>query len=254
MKLASRIFRRDDWYVTSPFGYRDAVYDSKGNKVSSAGTHNGCDYGTRGQKWTQYALEDGIVLSAGRDNQGAIFAWIRYPRIGIELLHYHLDSVLVKTGQAVTKNTIIGYTGTTGPSTGIHLHLGMRKIGSTKYYDPHSYDYSEYVAPVTPVNDEQIYVVVKGDTLSHIANKYGTTYQKLAEYNNISNPNLIRVGQKIKIPGTTQIRYYVVQPGDNLSKIASKYKTTWQKIYDDNKSIIGNNPNLIKPGQRLVIK
>ena len=46
------------------------------------------------------------------------------------------------------------------------------------------------------------YTVVAGDTLSKIAAKYGTTYQKLAAYNGITNPNIIRVGQKIKIPGT----------------------------------------------------
>lgn len=43
------------------------------------------------------------------------------------------------------------------------------------------------------------YVVKSGDTLSGIASKYGTTYQKLAQINGISNPNLIHVGQKIKI-------------------------------------------------------
>lgn len=49
---------------------------------------------------------------------------------------------------------------------------------------------------------ETVYTVKKGDTLSAIAKKYGTTYQKLAEYNGIDNPNLIHVGQKIRIPGT----------------------------------------------------
>ena len=43
------------------------------------------------------------------------------------------------------------------------------------------------------------YTVKKGDTLSGIAAKYGTTYQKIAKENNISNPNYIRVGQKLKI-------------------------------------------------------
>lgn len=52
-------------------------------------------------------------------------------------------------------------------------------------------------------NGESVYVVVKGDTLSGIASKYGTTYQKLAEYNGISNPNFIVVGQKIRIPNNT---------------------------------------------------
>lgn len=53
-------------------------------------------------------------------------------------------------------------------------------------------------------------------------------------------------------PQPTQ-RTYTVQRGDNLSKIAQRYGTTWQKIYNDNKAIIGSNPNLIYPGQVLVI-
>ena len=44
-----------------------------------------------------------------------------------------------------------------------------------------------------------IYTVKKGDTLSKIANKYGTTYKKIADDNGIANPNKIFVGQKIKI-------------------------------------------------------
>ncbi len=53
-----------------------------------------------------------------------------------------------------------------------------------------------------PVTGETVYTVVKGDTLSRIAKNYGTTAAKLAEYNGIANPNIITVGQKIKIPGT----------------------------------------------------
>ncbi len=39
----------------------------------------------------------------------------------------------------------------------------------------------------------------RGDTLSSIAQKYGTTYQKIAKENGIKNPSYIKVGQKIKI-------------------------------------------------------
>lgn len=48
-----------------------------------------------------------------------------------------------------------------------------------------------------------VYTVKKGDTLSQIAAKYGTTYQAIAANNGIKNPNAIRVGQKIKIPAST---------------------------------------------------
>jgi hypothetical protein len=47
---------------------------------------------------------------------------------------------------------------------------------------------------------------------------------------------------------------YTVKKGDTLSSIAAKYGTTWQKIYARNKFVIGNNPNIIVPGQVLIIK
>lgn len=46
---------------------------------------------------------------------------------------------------------------------------------------------------------------------------------------------------------------YTIQRGDNLSRIARKYKTTWQKIWKDNKDIIGNNPSKIYIGQKIKI-
>ena len=49
--------------------------------------------------------------------------------------------------------------------------------------------------------DADIYIVVKGDTLSAIARKFNTTVSALVEQNGIKNPNLIKVGQKITLPG-----------------------------------------------------
>ena len=45
----------------------------------------------------------------------------------------------------------------------------------------------------------QYYTVKAGDTLGSIAARYGTTYTKLAQRNGITNPNVIYVGQKIRI-------------------------------------------------------
>lgn len=55
------------------------------------------------------------------------------------------------------------------------------------------------------------------------------------------------------VPTTPSSKSYTVQSGDSLAKIASRYGTTWQKIYEANKAIIGSNPNFIKPGQNLTI-
>lgn len=46
----------------------------------------------------------------------------------------------------------------------------------------------------------RVYTVKSGDTLSAIASRFGTTYQKIAKLNGISNPNKIYAGQKIRIP------------------------------------------------------
>ena len=54
--------------------------------------------------------------------------------------------------------------------------------------------------------------------------------------------------------GGTVPRTYTVRSGDSLGTIAGKYSgVTWQQIYEANKSLIGSNPDLIQPGQVLVI-
>ena len=99
------------------------------------------------------------------------------------------------------------------------------------------------------------YIVKSGDTLSEIAQKYNTTYQKIAQDNNIENPNLIYPNQKLKIytnvSQVTNETIYIVKSGDTLSEIAQKFNTTYQKIAKDNNI---SNPNLIYPNQKLVIK
>lgn len=97
------------------------------------------------------------------------------------------------------------------------------------------------------------YTVRSGDTLSSIASKFGTSYQALASLNGISNPNLIYVGQVLRVNGSasTGSVYYTVRAGDNLSAIASRYGTSYQSIASLNGLA---NPNLIYAGQTLKIK
>lgn len=97
------------------------------------------------------------------------------------------------------------------------------------------------------------YTVRSGDTLSSIASKFGTSYQALASLNGISNPNLIYVGQVLRVSGSASAGsvYYTVRAGDNLSAIASRYGTSYQSIASLNGLA---NPNLIFAGQTLKIK
>ena len=115
--------------------------------------------------------------------------------------------------------------------------------------------------PVTPTpapkptpSAVRTYTVHEGDTLSGIASMYGTTYQHLAEINGIANPNIIHVGQVIKIDGgsaPTQAVYHTIREGETLSGIASRYGTTWQKLQAMNGI---SNPDLIFAGQTIRVK
>lgn len=172
---------------------------------------------------------------------------------GMYTFYAHLRYVAVKVGDRVTKGQVLGYMGNTGYSFGAHLHFEVRNTNNAKI-DPTHY-VSEEIVKEEPkeVQIEGRYIVKSGDTLSGIASKYGTTYQELARINNIANPNVIYPGQVIKINGGTVEKIYTVKSGDTLSGIANKYGTTWQNIYNNNRDIIGSNPNLIKPGQILKV-
>lgn len=58
--------------------------------------------------------------------------------------------------------------------------------------------YKKYYKEKEP-KDNKFYIVKKGDTLTAIAKKYKTTVKQLVAWNNIKNPNLIRIGQKLRV-------------------------------------------------------
>lgn len=133
MKIAEKIFKRKGYKKTSPFGMR--FHPIKKRLIM----HNGTDYGTQGEKWEQYALEIGKVLKVGFDSEMGNYANVYYPRIDLELNHRHLDQIMVAKDQVLNESSLIGLTGTTGSSSGIHLHLGVKYKG--RWIDPESVIY-----------------------------------------------------------------------------------------------------------------
>lgn len=102
------------------------------------------------------------------------------------------------------------------------------------------------------------YTVKRGDTLSQIALRYGTTVNELVNLNSINNPNLIYIGQIIKINindeeiGNNEMGYhiYIVKRNDNLWNISRRYNVPISEIASLNDI---ENPNLIYPNQILRI-
>ena len=107
------------------------------------------------------------------------------------------------------------------------------------------------------------YTVKSGDTLSGIASQYNTTVNQIVSLNQLSNPNLIYVGQVLKLKNsqttnsssssstaTTTADTYTVKAGDTLSAIASRYSTSSSTLASLNSL---SNPNLIYVGQVLKV-
>lgn len=95
-------------------------------------------------------------------------------------------------------------------------------------------------------DNQNIYIVKKGDTLYKIANIYGTTVDNLKALNNLKNNNL-SIGQKLIVPSKNKI--YIVQKGDSLWSIARKYDTTVDSIKRNNNL----STNVLQIGQKLKI-
>lgn len=120
------------------------------------------------------------------------------------------------------------------------------------------------------------YVVRKGDSLSVIAKRYGLSVAEITALNGIENPNLVREGQKLVLPGKVDLgaarevrtskpivvppggEVYVVKKGDTLSEIATRYglkadalrkanNISGDKILVDQKLVIPGGSSMLSP-------
>jgi LysM repeat protein len=96
-----------------------------------------------------------------------------------------------------------------------------------------------------------IHVVQKNETLGGIAKRYGVSVSTLQAYNGISNPNLLYVGKKLKVP-TGQVKEvtYVVRKGESLGLIAKRFGVSSADLALINRI---SRPDLIRVGQKLTI-
>jgi len=140
--------------------------------------------------------------------------------------YLHLSRIDVVAGQEVKQGQVIGLTGASGLGKengyGPHLHLSVR-VGGKPTMGAGNVDFEKLLAgqgstpapvsvtpakpvvvaqpakPATPVAGSSTYTVVRGDNLTKIAKRLGTTVANLVKLNKIKNPNLINVGQILKI-------------------------------------------------------
>lgn len=141
MKLAEAIFRTDSY--TKPKG--GSLYGWRTHPVTKKPQfHQGVDYATQKRKLPLYGVENGYVQDVGFNNTVGNFVNVAYPRIDLIAIHRHNDQNNVIKGQKIEKGMPIAITGTTGVSTGIHLHLGLKRISTGEYIDAEKFDYQEH--------------------------------------------------------------------------------------------------------------
>ena len=125
--------------ITSKFGYR--IHPISGKRAF----HNGLDLISSVGNRNLFAVDDGYVQKVVSNQSKATtgygnYIWIRYPRYNLSLLYAHCYSIKKKKGDKVTKGMVVAIEGETGGAKGVHLHLGMTRIGSDTWLNPENYD------------------------------------------------------------------------------------------------------------------
>ncbi|MGE7984846.1 LysM peptidoglycan-binding domain-containing protein [Lysinibacillus fusiformis] len=93
-----------------------------------------------------------------------------------------------------------------------------------------------------------IHVVSAGETLWHIANRYGISVQSITLLNALATPDQLAIGQSLVIPSSYTT--YTVKSGDTLWSIAQQFGVPLQAIIADNHL---TNPDMLTPGTKLII-
>lgn len=125
------IFGGASYRKTSGYGYR--IHPRTKKKKF----HYGVDYGCG--KVAVHAIESGVVYKRGRDGSAGNYVYVKYPRLGVAVAYFHLNSISVRQGQSVSKGAKVGVAGTTGSSTGVHLHIGVRSLSTWKWQNPETW-------------------------------------------------------------------------------------------------------------------
>lgn len=183
--------------MTSKFGWRDGRM------------HNGVDIDL--EVWDPVVSAFPGVVRVARVSGGYGRVVVVRHYNGLETLYAHLHRFKVKEGDKVEAGQLLGLGGSSGHSTGSHLHFEVRFKG--KPLNPLSFisfDENSLVNDTLMLKRTKngyvsypkgilIYTVKRGDSLFEIARLYGTTTHRLAELNGIRRNGYLYVGQRLRV-------------------------------------------------------
>ena len=168
-----------------------------------------------------YAAFDGVVRVAlptrYTGGYGNVLV-IRHAN-GLETYYGHLSKYIVNSGDIVKAGELIGYGGSTGRSTGPHLHFEVRYMGKPfdaerifdfatgqlrdslftlkkHYFNIYSH-YGQTEKESAATGQSVIHIVRSGDTLGAIARRYHTTVTRICQLSHIKSTTTLRIGQRL---------------------------------------------------------
>ncbi len=183
--------------VNSKFGWRDGRM------------HKGIDINlNRGD--AVVAAFDGMIRIAHLKGGFGNVVIIRHYN-GLETVYAHLSKIKVKPGQVVLAGQLIGLGGSTGHSSGPHLHFEVRFKGQAinpssiiSFTDNKTYNdsivvkKSRYGICAYPSN-ATLHTVERGDTWYEVAKRYGLSMKELCAINGIEKRYYLKPGQKLRV-------------------------------------------------------
>ncbi len=221
-RINSYDFNPKDFKDTIPVKLYDPYFGSNWSKPLDH-TKINSEFGFRRYRWHHgtdldlntgdpvYAVFDGIVRMRSYDRYGYGYYLVIRHRNGLETLYGHLSKFNVNVGQEVKAGEIIAKGGSTGRSTGPHLHFEVRyqglSINPTELFDFSVGRLKSSVYTITASSFEHVIEMQKavyhrvrsGENLSVIARRYGTSVRQITRRNNISTRSILRVGQRLRI-------------------------------------------------------
>ncbi|WP_141395196.1 M23 family metallopeptidase [Bacillus sp. FJAT-45066] len=234
------------------------------------GNHKGIDIAAPTGTDVVAAFDGEVIKSYYSGSYGHV-VFLQHPN-GVETVYAHLHRRMVEEGAKVRKGETIGQVGSTGHSTGPHLHfevhMGEWNIKKSNAMDPltvfviqdgalpasamhiengmNGYSLIKGELVVNQASSEKVYIVKKNDTLWDIAQQFEVTVSSIMEWNDLS-VDVIHPDQELII---FEEATYIVQSGETMEQVAHHLEMSVDELKSLN-NLIGN---MLHPNQILKVR